>query len=39
MSISRAVDKDDVIHPYSGILLSYKKNETGCGRNPGGART
>ena len=25
MSISRWMDKEDVMHTYSGILLSYKK--------------
>ena len=27
MSISRGMDKEDVVHIYSGILLSHKKNE------------
>ena len=27
MSISRGMDKDDVVHIFSGILLSHKKNE------------
>ena len=25
MSISRGMDKEDVVHIYNGILLSYKK--------------
>ena len=28
MSIDRGMDKGDVAHTYSGILLSHKKNET-----------
>ena len=27
MSIDRWIDKEDVVHIYNGILLSYKKNE------------
>ena len=27
MSISRVMDKEDVVHIYNGILLSHKKNE------------
>ena len=27
MSINRGVDKEDVVHIHSGILLSHKKNE------------
>ena len=27
MSISRAMDKEDVVHTYNGILLSQKRNE------------
>ena len=27
MSISRGMDKEDVVHIYNGILLSHKKNE------------
>ena len=27
MSIDRGMDKEDVVHMYSGILLSHKKNE------------
>ena len=27
MSISRGMDKENVIHIYNGILLSHKKNE------------
>ena len=27
MSISRAMDKEDVVHIYNGILLSQKRNE------------
>ena len=27
MSISRGMDKEDVVHIHSGILLSHKKNE------------
>ena len=28
MSINRGMDKDDVLHPYNGILFSHlKKNE------------
>ena len=27
MSINRGMDKEDVEHMYSGILLSHRKNE------------
>ena len=27
MSINRGMDKEDVVHIYSGILLSHKKDE------------
>ena len=27
MSINGRIDKEDVVHIYDGILLSYKKNE------------
>ena len=27
MSISRGMDKEDVVHIYNGILLSHKKND------------
>ena len=27
MSIDRGMDKEDVVHVYSGILLSQEKNE------------
>ena len=27
MFINRGIDKEDVVHIYSGILLSHKKNE------------
>ena len=27
MSVDRGMDKEDVVHIYSGILLSHKKNE------------
>ena len=27
MSISRGMDKEDVVHIYNGILLSHKKNK------------
>ena len=27
MSINREMDKEDVVHIYSGILLSHKKSE------------
>ena len=27
MSINRGMDKEDVVHIYSGILLSHKKNK------------
>ena len=27
MSIDRGMDKEDVVHMYTGILLSHKKNE------------
>ena len=27
MSIDRDMDKENVVHIYSGILLSHKKNE------------
>ena len=27
MSIDRRMDKEDVVHTYSGILLSHKRNE------------
>ena len=27
MSVNRCMDKDDVIHMYSGILCSHKKNK------------
>ena len=27
MSIDRGMDKEDVVHIYSGILLSHKKND------------
>ena len=27
VSISRGMDKEDVVHIYNGILLSHKKNE------------
>ena len=27
MPIDRRMDKEDVVHIYSGILLSHKKNE------------
>ena len=27
MSINRAMDKEDVVHIYNGILLSHKKKE------------
>ena len=27
MSIHRGMDKEDVVHIHSGILLSHKKNE------------
>ena len=27
MSIDGRIDKEDVVHIYDGILLSYKKNE------------
>ena len=27
MSIDRRMDKEDVVHIYSGILLSHKKNK------------
>ena len=27
MSINRQMDKEDVVHIYSGILLSHKKHE------------
>ena len=29
MPIDRRMDKEVVVHIYNGILLSYKKNETG----------
>ena len=28
MCINRGLDKEDVVHVYSEILLSHKKNET-----------
>ena len=28
MSINRGMDKEDVVHIYNGILLSYKRNES-----------
>ena len=28
MAIKRALDKQDVVHIYNGILLSHEKNET-----------
>ena len=28
ISISRGMDKEDVIHIYNGILLSHKKNKS-----------
>ena len=27
MSIDRGMDKEDMVHTHSGILLSHKKNE------------
>ena len=27
MSTDRGLDKEDVVHIYNGILLSYRKNE------------
>ena len=27
MSVSRGMDKEDVVHIYNGILLSHKKNK------------
>ena len=27
MSINREMDKEDVVHVYSGILLSHKRNK------------
>ena len=27
MSINRGMDKEDMVHTHSGILLSHKKNE------------
>ena len=27
MSIDRGMDKEDVVHIHSGVLLSHKKNE------------
>ena len=29
MSIDRGMDKDDVVHIYKGILLSYKQEQNG----------
>ena len=29
MSINRGMDKEDVVHIYSGILLSHKKEQIG----------
>ena len=29
MSINRGMDKEDVVHIYSRILLNHKKNEIG----------
>ena len=28
MSVSRRMDKEDVVHIYDGILLRHEKNET-----------
>ena len=28
MSIDRGMEKEDMVHIYSGILLSHKKNKT-----------